>query len=109
MPYILTVKSLDPCERHFDTVGQAITFYDGLKLSEGTAVHFDANLQNPTQGTHVDLYPGITIQSAIQELESVWEWAQEDRTESPACIERTVSSEAQQRLMTELLELTDAA
>lgn len=79
MPYILTVEALESREHYFDSVAQAITFYSELQLGEETANRFGAKLRNPTQGTHLDVYPGVTVQSATQELESVWEWAPEDQ------------------------------
>ncbi len=77
MPYILSLEAPNLGEHHFDSVSQAITFYDEL-LNRGAAPNSDAKLLNPKQGTYVLLHPGITVQTATLELESVWEWAPED-------------------------------
>jgi len=63
-----------------------LPFYDRLFSGSGAAPCFDIKLRNPVQGTYVDIHPGMTAQSAKQELESVWEWAAEDRLKVRPCL-----------------------
>lgn len=79
MPYVLSIEARASCEHHFDSVDQAITFYDRLVRDENRDAIFRVTLRSSRQGTHVDLYPGMTPQSATLELETVWEWAPDDR------------------------------
>lgn len=80
MPFILSFKIQETLEKHFDTVSDALASYEQIQKSIGCSLElFDARLIRVEKNTFVDLYPGITVQEATSELESVWMWEPEDR------------------------------
>jgi hypothetical protein len=82
MPYVLSFKTSGVYEIHLDTVSEAITTYDEIRELIGDGLKncgATAKLYRPEKGTFVQLYPGIGVLEVTCELESIWEWAANDR------------------------------
>lgn len=75
MPYALTFNICEIYEKRFDTVSNALTSYRQIQANIGWGLQlFPVRLRGQANSTLVDLYPGITVQVATLELESMWEW-----------------------------------
>lgn len=78
MPYVLSLTQSGNDGKHFDTVSDAVAFYEKPQ-NEGALLSCWTELKCPRKNTFVHLFPGISVQMAEDELESVWEWEPEDR------------------------------
>ncbi|MNM47915.1 hypothetical protein D3C81_588900 [compost metagenome] len=79
MPYVLSFTHLGSHEKSFDTVSDALTFYEDIQKIGIAGLNYSDQLRCHEKGTFVTLFPGISVQIATFELESVWEWEPEDR------------------------------
>lgn len=79
MPYVLSFKNLDTFEKTFDIVEAALVNYEQVQNKVGCDQELSsARLRDVGRKTFVDLHPGIAVQEATDELESVWEWEPAD-------------------------------
>ncbi|KOX98838.1 hypothetical protein AM274_28885 [Pseudomonas nunensis] len=75
MPYILSFKNVDTFEKSFDTVEDALVNYGQIQNKVGWVQGLSsAKLSDVEKKTFVNLYPGIVVKEATDELESAWEW-----------------------------------
>lgn len=80
MTYRLSLSGFQDAVEHFHTVIEALAFYESLQEREGDAPGAGrAELHCLQRNTFVVLLRGISVQTVTEELETVWEWAPEDR------------------------------
>lgn len=80
MPYVLSLSDQEGSDRHFQSVTDAMAFYETLQSHEGgSRLNGSEELRCSERNTFVTLFPGLSVQTVTSELESVWEWAPEDR------------------------------
>ncbi|PZP09377.1 MAG: hypothetical protein DI621_06675 [Pseudomonas protegens] len=82
MTYRLSLSGFQDAVEHFHTVVEALDFYESLQEREregGAPGAGRAELHCLQRNTFVVLLPGISVQTVTEELETVWEWAPEDR------------------------------
>ena len=78
MPYVLSFDGQEENTTVFDHESDAIAHYEAVLFDTGDHFH-NAKLTCTERNTFVSMFPGITGETVTSELETVCEWAPEDR------------------------------